>query len=430
MAAKKLHRVTRVRLSKGAEGLLIDVPGSSVMSMEFNFRAGYFLSPRGKWEVPHVMEHLSLGANSRYPKARQFEAELTKNGAHNNASTSTYSITYEADCADFEWQRVLDLMLLAISEPLFQEDEFKAEMGNVRDELVSRSNSHMRTMSLEAGSRFGLLSLSDKKRIRQLPSITVGDIRAFYEKTHYMGNLRFVIAGNLRGRRQTIMKMINSAKLRPRGPRIELPLERPKKMANVLHVAKRSVPNVYFDFTTFAPGHFSEQEWDAANLVNNMLTGTLYSKILGTARERGLVYGLGSNFELFRDYVGWSISGQVIPANLLPVIDIAVVEISKVLQGDIAKEDIEAAKQYALGRYQMGAETATGILSGYAGRYFFENTVDDYYAFPERIKEVKKETIVDMMQNIFSKDISGFTTLGSADKALREAAAEKFRSLF
>ena len=73
-----------------------------------------------------------LGANELIPKARTFQAEFEKNGAYNNASTGLYDITYEAECADFEWQRMLELMVTAITKPLFLREEFKAEFGNVR----------------------------------------------------------------------------------------------------------------------------------------------------------------------------------------------------------------------------------------------------------------------------------------------------------
>jgi predicted Zn-dependent peptidase len=40
-----------------------------------------------------------------------------------NAYTSDLSMVYEADCADFEWDRILDLQKLAICQPKFNEDE-------------------------------------------------------------------------------------------------------------------------------------------------------------------------------------------------------------------------------------------------------------------------------------------------------------------
>ena len=118
------HEVSEVTLDNGSRGLLIHVPDASVMSIHISFRAGEFLVPQDKWETPHLMEHLLLGANKKYPKARDFQAEFEKNGAYSNASTSVNDITYEAECADIEWQRILACMLLAISQPLFLQEEF------------------------------------------------------------------------------------------------------------------------------------------------------------------------------------------------------------------------------------------------------------------------------------------------------------------
>jgi predicted Zn-dependent peptidase len=60
------------------------------------------------------MEHVLLGANRDFPKARDFQAEIEKNGAYSNASTSVYDITYEIESAHFEWQRVLVLCLTVL----------------------------------------------------------------------------------------------------------------------------------------------------------------------------------------------------------------------------------------------------------------------------------------------------------------------------
>ena len=74
------HTVREVSLKNGVKGLLINVPQATVMSFDFNLRAGYYLAPEGKWETPHIMEHLMVGANQEYRKARLFEAEVTRTG--------------------------------------------------------------------------------------------------------------------------------------------------------------------------------------------------------------------------------------------------------------------------------------------------------------------------------------------------------------
>jgi len=210
------HTVEKVVLANGAEGLLIDVPDALVMAYEFNFRAGEYLVDPLKWETPHLMEHILLGANALHPTARIFQAEFEKNGAYNNASTGVYDITYEAECADFEWERILDLMLLSVSQPLFLDEEFAAEMGNVREELHSRANNHFRNLGQAMRKYCGYYSMTDKDRLKVLHNNTKSDIEGHYKRTHTTSNMRFVVAGSIKGKKATILRMLEAVEL-PKG---------------------------------------------------------------------------------------------------------------------------------------------------------------------------------------------------------------------
>src|SRR5471030_2268629 len=134
------------------------------------------------------MEHVLLGANELMPRARDFQAELEKNGAYSNATTGVYDITYEAECADFEWDRVLGLMLIAISRPLFLDEEFQAEFGNVQEEMAARSNNHFRRLSLEMRENLGLIAKTDAERLELMQGVKVDDVREHYRRTHHTPN--------------------------------------------------------------------------------------------------------------------------------------------------------------------------------------------------------------------------------------------------
>ena len=124
------HTVTEVKLKNGARGLLIDVPGATVMSFQFQFRAGNrYVRDKENYETAHVMEHMAFGANAKFKSEHEYEAEFTKNGAYHNAYTSDLSMVYVADCADFEWDRILSLQRVAICQPKFNAEELEAEGG-------------------------------------------------------------------------------------------------------------------------------------------------------------------------------------------------------------------------------------------------------------------------------------------------------------
>lgn len=411
------HVVTEVKLKNGAKGLLIHIPDASVMSFEFNFRAGEYLVDPEKWETPHLMEHMLLGANERYPKSRLFQAEIEKNGAYSNASTSVYEITYEAECADFEWDRILELMLLAITKPLFLADEFDAEAGNVREELTARSNNHFRHLSLALREQYGFKAKTDEERLKLMDNVTVSDVREHYERTHTTRNLRFIIAGSLTPRRhEAVVEMLEAIELHQGASRIDLPSERPKPQASPVYIHNKTVKNLYFYIDSFMLRRMTEPETDALNLVNTMLTETLYSKILGTARERGLVYGMSSGFGQTRNSSNWWFGAQVSQRNAPALFEIIRDELNNVFRGEIAAEDIEAAKAYALGRFQRSAQTVAGVAGGYSGRYYFDEIVDDYYQVPRRIKAVTKTEIVETSKALFADQIWGLGILSNCEK--------------
>lgn len=425
------HTVNEVSLKNGSKGLLIHVPNASVMTFDINFRAGEYLVESDKWEVPHLMEHVLLGANELIPRARDFQAELEKNGAYSNATTGVYDITYEAECADFEWDRVLGLLLIAITKPLFLDEEFQAEFGNVQEEMAARSNNHFRRLSLEMRRELGLIAKTDGERLELMKNVSVKDVREHYTRTHTSPNMRFVFAGNFNlSRREMITNLLENIELPKEGKRYALPHEKPRLLPKPVYVPNDTVENMYFYIDTFKRERLNDAETDALNLVNTMLTETLYSKILGTAREHGLVYGMNSGISQTRDASNWWFGAQVSDKNAAPLLKIVVDELGKVLQGDISKDEIEATKQYALGRFQRSAQTVGGTAAGYAGRYFFDEVIDNYYQVPERIKAVSKQQIIDIAHDMFSENVWGFGVLGNCGETFVEELEKQLKPLW
>lgn len=425
------HIVTEIVLKNGAKGLLIHIPDASVMSFELNFRAGEYLVDEKKWETPHLMEHILLGANEKYPKARLFQAEIEKNGAYSNASTGVYDITYEAECADFEWDRILDLMVLAITKPLFLEEEFEAEFGNVREELTARSNNHFRHLSLALRKEYGFMAKTDQQRLKLMEKVKLDDVRVHYKKTHTSRNLRFIIAGNLTPKRHDmVIASLENIHLPLGTNRIALPSERPHKLEKPLYIHNKTVKNIYFYVDSFMTRRMNEDETDALNLANTMLTETLYSKILGTARERGLVYGMSSGLGETKQASNWWFGAQVSQKNAAALFDIMTTEIQNVFEGKIAAEDIEAAKAYSLGRFQRSAQTVGGTAAGYSHRYFFDEVIEDYYQVPKRIKAITKTSIENIAQGLFHDNTWGLGVLSNCDKAFATELHDKLAPLW
>lgn len=423
------HSVDEIILNNGARGLLVHIPDATVMDVYINFRAGEYLVSRRKWETPHLMEHILLGANDKFPRARDFQAEVEKNGAYSNASTDVYDIVYETECADFEWERVMGLLLTAVEKPLFLQEEFDAEFGNVREELSARANNHFRHLGAASRKAYGLVSETDKKRLELMDNVGLDDVREHYRRTHTTDNMRFVIAGNIGKRRGAIMAMLENIDL-PRGERFAMPDELVKTLSKPVCIANPTVDTLYFYIDTFMGRRLEERELDSLGVMNAILTETLYSKILGTARERGLVYGMSSGFQQIKLSSNLWFGSQVSAANAPLLFDIIIEQLGNIFRGELAEADIEAAQAYAIGRYQRGAQTVASTAGGYTGRYFFDDFIDDYYKIPERVQAVTKQSIVEAARAMFSDGIGGLGVYGSCTPSLAAKLNEQIAPLW
>jgi len=423
------HTVEEVRLSNGARGLLIDVPGATVMSTLFQFRAGNrYAKSKDIEQVAHIMEHMAFGANDRFKSEQEFEFEFTKNGAYHNAYTSDVSMVYESDCADFEWDRILDLQKVAICHPKFRQDEMEAEKGNVRSELTSYLNDHHRILWPRVQQQLGEDTLTYRQSLATIPKVSLADIREHHKRTHTTDNMRFVIAGKLKGRKAEIKRQIEGFDLE-RGERFELPQDELSK-ANPTIVRRKDASNLTFGFCMSVPHSLTEQEQDALHCLNHILTGTMHSRIFGAARRKGLAYGVGSYALSNKFHSSWDITGQVNHETMPEVVDIIVREMKCVLNGDIRPEELEVAKSFALGRYQMGAQTVSQISSFYNSRYFMDDHIKDYEKVPDTINNVTMDQMIDAARGFISNDIWALAAVSSGDRDELMPMNDKLATLF
>ncbi len=409
------HSIEEITLKNGARGLLIDIPNSSVMSTRVQFRAGmrYAKNP-DLYEIAHVVEHLSFGANAKFKDEQAYEAEFTKNGAYHNAWTSDTSVCYETECADFEWDRIIDLNRIAITEPRFNDEELTSEKGNVKAELTGYMNDYIRLLWPRLQKAIGENILDLRERIRTLNNIELKDVREHYRRTHTANNMRFIIAGQIKHRRKQIIHMLEGWNLKP-GERFDVPID-DLHSADATLVRRKDASNITFGFSLITPRNLEQSDIYAMSCLNHILTGTMNSRIFGKARKKGLVYNIYSSTSCDTHSSSWDFDGEVNVENSEKLFDLIQSELVKVLNGDISEQEVEAAKSYALGRYQMGAQTVGQIADYYAENYFRNDDVELYDHMPEMIKKISKSDIVDLAREFAGSGIKALAAVSSEEK--------------
>ncbi len=422
------HAVQEITLKNGSRGLLIDIPGATVMSFQFHFRAGNrFVANNEIEQAAHIMEHMAFGANARFSDGQAYEAEFTKNGAYHNAYTSDHSMVYLSDCADFEWERILELKQIAITKPRFNEEELKAEAGNVRNELNGYLNKHPRLLWPKMQQVLGEETLTYPEAIKTISNVTLKDIREHYRRTHASENLRFIIAGKMYRRKKRIIEILESWEL-PKGDRLTIPIDEMHGADPFL--IRRESSNITFGWSMVVPRRLSDLELDAMSSINHILTGTMHSRIFGAARRAGLAYGIFSETSANEYSSSWDFGAEVNLDTIEPLFDIIVREVKRILAGDVSDEEIEQAKQYGIGRHQMGAQTVGQINRWYADRYFFDGHIENYEHRPAALNAVTKRRMVETAREFIASNCWLLGGVGSGDKALMDRLQAKLNTLF
>lgn len=423
------HTVEEVKLANGARGLLIDIPGATVMSFQFQFRAGnrYVLN-KDIYETAHIMEHMAFGANAQFKSEHEYEAEFTKNGAYHNAYTSDLSMVYVADCADFEWERIFALQRVAICQPKFNAAELEAEKGNVKSELTGYLNNHNRVLWPKIQQLLGEDVYTFWQRLQTIQKVSLSDIREHHQRTHTAKNMCFVIAGKLQGRKAEIKRQLQDWEL-PEGERFVVPKDE-LTSGNPTLIRRKEASNLTFGWSMTLPRELSDEEAEAMDCLDQILTGTMHSRIYGAARKKGLAYGVFSDTSVGFHDSSWDFGGQVNLETASGLFDIIVREVKAVGDGKITEEELAAAKSYALGRYQMGAQTVAQISNFYTGRYFADGVVKDYEKVPESIRKTTRECMIDTSRAFIDNNAWVLAGVSSGEKDDIVALNDKLATLF
>lgn len=418
------HSVRAAQLQNGARGLVVNVPDSTVVSSTIHFRAGndYAKSPEIQ-QVAHLMEHMAFGPNAEYATMEDFSLVFSSNGAYSNASTFDTNMHYYADCAQFEWQRILDLQELAITKPRFLPEILAAEKGNVREELSGQSHRNMRVLWQQIGRAMGSESFLDTEKLETIDAVTVNDIIEHHQRTHTLENMRFVIAGNFDDNGDEALRKLESWQLKA-GERLA-PKQEALHSAPPIVIARLDQTTISFGLAMTVPRVLTNRELLVGSALNHLLTGTLHSRIFGTARSRGICYGMGSN--IGADLTGtssWEFLGQVSPSNAGALMELIVAELQSVVAGQISNDELEAVKRYLTGDYQMRGQTVSALAGWYASDYFFDDTYDEIDTTAERINDITIEDLVSLAQEFIAANT---WTLGEIGTVSAAAADEHHR---
>lgn len=432
------HKVEEVKLKCGAKGLLIDVPEAPVFCMELWFRAGNStVKDYQRFEAAHIMEHMALGANAQHGSKSEVDKYISKYGAYSNAWTGNDHLAYIRECPDFDWERILRQLVTQVTTPKFLEDEFKAEFGNVEEEMKQRSNNQWNEIDQVMEQKFGWkYSETWLQRLELMQKVTNKDVKEHYKRTHGANNVLFFIAGNLKGKKKEIVSILEGLEKLPKTEHFKLsPYPEIKAFTDPVVIKKNDVPNIYMQLQLYAFKDNIKINIDAIKLsvLNKVLTDGDHSRIYGKARQRGLVYSLGCGRSASEEgNYNWSLYCQVGKEKIDDLLELVIKELKDVRENGLTKEEVEEAIVAMKGSLRMGNQTAGKVMSWTAG-WYTSHEEEKVYNFDDVDKwydAVTPESIHELFVNLIKTKKWGAGFLGNVTKEDAEKWNKKLAEIF
>jgi predicted Zn-dependent peptidase len=117
-----------------------------------------------------------------------------------------------------------------------------------------------------------------------------------------------------------------------------------------------------------SPGRL-DADREALDVANHVLGGGLSSRLFDEIRERrGLAYSVFSSSAAYADTGAWSIYAGTTPDNAAEVRHVVGAEIARLVAFGITADELDIAKGYLAGAYEMGLEDSGARMARLAGQ--------------------------------------------------------------
>ncbi|MBC8123261.1 MAG: insulinase family protein [Gemmatimonadaceae bacterium] len=394
-------RTVRSQLPNGATLLVLENHATPSVAIRGSLRAGSYFEPQNKPGLADVTAAM-LERGTRKRTKLAFARDLESVGASIDFSSGNFGVNISGRTLSKDLPLVMDALSEALREPAFPAGELeKLKQQAIAAIKQQQANTSYRGYERFAGTVFEPTNPyyvpPAEQLIRSIQSITVADVRRFWQE-HYGGrSLILAVTGDVQA--ADVQKRFASAFNTFSGPgNVEVTVTDPVPQTATRRevVVLKDKANVDILLGAAAPLRRDSKDYFAASLANSALGQSTLSSRLGlqVRDKEGLTYGISSSFRSPSLAAGpWYISVSVNPQNVERAIDSALGVLRDYVKNGIRPEELADEKSSAIGSFKVGLSTNAGLAQALWNAEFFNLGVDYPDRYPGLIGAVTVEEV-------------------------------------
>jgi zinc protease len=405
-------RVIHSELESGAKLLVLENSATPTISLRGSFRAGSYFEPQDKPALAQITANMLERGTSKRTKF-QLAGDLESVGAQLAFSADPFAVNIAARALSKDLPLVLDALAEVLIEPAFPADELE----KLKQQIVAGIQEQQSNTGYRARERFTQLIFDEsspyfmhpgEQLMQSVRSITVEDVRAFYEKYYGGRSLILSIAGDVEADRvQRHFRETLGTFTGPESVDINVTDPEPQDSTRREIVLVKEKANVDILLGTAAPLRRDSKDYYAAVLANSALGESTLSSRLGlqVRDQEGLTYGINSRFRAPSLAAGpWYVSVSVNPNNIEKAISSAVAVLRDYVQNGVREDELADEKSSAIGSFKVSLATNAGLAQAMWNAEFYNLGIDYIDRYPQIIQAVTVEEVNAAIRKYFRPD--------------------------
>ncbi len=395
------ERTQRYQLTNGLTLLVLENHTSPAVAMSGYVMAGEYFNPPGKDMLGDVTASMLNKGTARHSKF-ELADRLESSGARLGFDALTFAASFGGRSLTKDFPMLIATLAEMLRTPSFPLDEldklkqqYIASIKEYQDDTGARAYERLTQLVFDERSPFH--RYPSERSVRELESITVADVQAFYARHYGAATMILCVAGDVVGEevRQLIEDHLGAWQGATAPPVLVAltPLQSAPQRDTVFIKGKQNC-NVVI-------GHASglrraNPDYYAAVIANRALGQSTLSSRLGlkVRDELGLTYGINSSFPESGFADGpFVISVTVAPSNIETAIEAALEIVRDYLESGITEAELSDEQTSMIGGFKVGLATNAGLAGQIASAEIFGLGVKHLDEYPDYIRAVTKDQV-------------------------------------
>ena len=367
--------------------------------------------------ISHFLEHLLFkGTDTR--SAIEISKSIDRVGGDINAFTSKEYTAYYCRVPARHVSSGIEMLGDVVTSPALRDDDIASERQVILEELAMDDDSPDDVVQRAFGRAvfgehaLGRDSAGDRETVLGL---TPDGLRQFFGDRYRAGNTVVTIAGAVDAD-EVIDQIAEAFDRLPEGD------GRVQRSAPEM-VAESDPTTIKIDDDT-EQVHLvmggralarDDADREALDVVNHVLGGGLSSRLFDEIRERrGLAYSVFSSTMTYSDSGVWAVYAGTLPEHARQVDELVGVELERLLTDGITADELDVAKGYLTGSYEMGLEESGARMSRLGGQLTLLGEVRSIESQIERWSAVTHDDVVRVIARVYGATPPITVALGPA----------------